>query len=84
MGPGPAASRLHRRRCRALATHTDKLATDLKIVERYQNVCPTKQQTGTLFGGVPNATANFKRVALYFANSLLRPTCLCCALPRLP
>ena len=34
-------------RYRALTPHSDKLAIDLNIVERYQNVYPTKQQTGT-------------------------------------
>ena len=34
-------------RYRALTPHRDKLAIDLNIVERYQNVYPTKQQTGT-------------------------------------
>jgi hypothetical protein len=61
-------------RYRALTSHTDKLAVDLNIVERYQNVYPTKQQTGTeLFELVHAAVANFPRVALYFENSLLPP-----------
>src|SRR5207248_3006584 len=30
-----------------LTTHRDRLAVDLNIVDRYQNVYPTKQQTGT-------------------------------------
>jgi hypothetical protein len=58
----------------ALTTHKDKLAIDLNIVERYQHVYPTKQQTGTeLFQLVHRATASFPRVALYFENSLLPP-----------
>jgi hypothetical protein len=59
-------------RYRALTRHQDKLAIDLNIVERYQNVYPTKQQTGTeLFQLVHHAAASFPRVALYFENSLL-------------
>jgi hypothetical protein len=59
-------------RYRALTAHQDRLAIDLNIVERYQNVYPTKQQTGTeLFELVHNASRSFQRVALYFENSLL-------------
>jgi hypothetical protein len=61
-------------RYRALTRHADKLAVDLNIVERYQNVYPTKQQTGTeLFQLVHAAAGGFPRVALYFENSLLPP-----------
>jgi len=61
-------------RYRALTPHREKLAIDLNIVDRYQNVYPTKQQTGTeLFQLVHSAAANFQRVALYFENSLLAP-----------
>jgi hypothetical protein len=61
-------------RYHALTTHGDKLAIDLNIVDRYQNVYPTKQQTGTeLFELVHQAARNFERVALYFENSLLAP-----------
>ena len=61
-------------RYRTLTAHKDKLAIDLNIVERYQNVYPTKQQTGTeLFQLVHRAAASFPRVALYFENSLLPP-----------
>jgi len=61
-------------RYRPLTEHTDKLAIDLNIVDRYQNVYPTKQQTGTeLFQLVHQAASNFQRVALYFENSLLLP-----------
>lgn len=67
-------------RYRALTTHTARLAIDLNIVERYQDVYPTKQQTGTeLFQLVHAAAAGFSRVALYFENSLLAPD-----LPLLP
>ena len=34
-------------RYRPLTPHAEKLAIDLNIVDRYQNVYPTKQQTGT-------------------------------------
>ncbi len=61
-------------RYRALTKRRDKLAIDLNIVDRYQDVYPTKQQTGTeLFELVHNAARNFDRVALYFENSLLPP-----------
>ncbi|MGD0773088.1 MAG: hypothetical protein ABSC05_09730 [Candidatus Solibacter sp.] len=61
-------------RYRALTPHKEKLAIDLNIVERYQNVYPTKQQTGTeLFLLVHRAAGSFARVALYFENSLLPP-----------
>ncbi len=50
------------------------LAIDINIVERYQDVYPTKQQTGTeLFQLVHLASASFPRVALYFENSILPP-----------
>ena len=51
----------------------EKLAIDINIVERYQDVYPTKQQTGTeLFQLVHNAAVSFPRVALYFENSISR------------
>jgi len=57
-----------------LATMPDRLAIDLNIVDRYQNVYPTKQQTGTeLFEVVHSAAGAFARVALYFENSILSP-----------
>ncbi|MCU1235623.1 MAG: hypothetical protein JWP63_3590, partial [Candidatus Solibacter sp.] len=61
-------------RYRPLTAHQEKLAIDLNIVERYQDVYPTKQQTGIeLFQLVHAASASFPRVALYFENSLLPP-----------
>jgi hypothetical protein len=61
-------------RYRALTPHRDKLGIDINIVDRYQNVYPTKQQTGTeLFQLLHQAAANFQRVALYFESSLLPP-----------
>lgn len=65
---------------RPLTSHRERLAVDINIVDRYQDVYPTKQQTGTeLFELVHSAAANFSRVALYFENSLLTPD-----LPLLP
>ena len=53
---------------------TEKLAIDINVVERYQDVYPTKQQTGTeLFELVHHAASAFPRVALYFENSILAP-----------
>jgi len=52
-------------------SRTEKLAIDINIVERYQNVYPTKQQTGLeLFQLVRAASEAFSRVALYFENSI--------------
>ena len=59
-------------RYRGLTIHREKLAIDLNIVDRYQDVYPTKQQTGTeLFELVHRAAREFERVALYFENSLI-------------
>ena len=64
------------RRSRAVsAAHSAdrKLAIDINIVERYQDVYPTKQQTGTeLFELVHVAAKAFPRVALYFENSIAK------------
>jgi hypothetical protein len=71
---GPQRYQSIAERYRALTPHSDKLGIDINIVERYQNVYPTKQQTGTeLFQLLHHAGANFQRVALYFENSLLPP-----------
>jgi hypothetical protein len=52
----------------------EKLAIDINIVERYQDVYPTKQQTGAeLFQLVHLASAAFERVALYGENSIAGP-----------
>jgi hypothetical protein len=54
--------------------HTSRLAIDINIVERYQDVYPTKQQTGgELFQLVNTASRTFPRVAVYFENSILPP-----------
>jgi len=61
-------------RYQPLTTHSSHLAIDINIVERYQDVYPTKQQTGTeLFQLVHLAAQAFPRVALYFENSILAP-----------
>jgi hypothetical protein len=55
----------------ALTPHRDRLAIDLNIVNRYQDVYPTKQQVGTeLLQLVSQAARAFPRVALYFENSI--------------
>jgi hypothetical protein len=47
------------------------IAIDINVVERYQDVYPTKKQTGVeLFELVHQAASSFARVALYFENSL--------------
>jgi hypothetical protein len=54
-----------------LTPRRDRLAIDLNIVDRYQDVYPTKQQTGIeLFDLVHTAAAAFDRVALYFEKSV--------------
>jgi hypothetical protein len=61
-------------RYQALTPRTEKLAIDINIVERYQDVYPTKQQTGSeLFSLLHVAAAAFPRVAVYFENSILPP-----------
>jgi hypothetical protein len=56
-----------------LTPRGDKLAIDINIVDRYQDVYPTKQQTGTeLFQLVHLSADAFPRVALYFENSILK------------
>ena len=60
-------------RYRGLTPSQEKLAIDINIVERYQDVYPTKQQTGTeLFELVHAASNAFPRVALYFENSIAK------------
>jgi hypothetical protein len=63
-----------------LTSRQEKLAIDINIVERYQDVYPTKRQTGVeLLQLVHQSTLAFPRVALYFENSI-RPV----DLPFLP
>ncbi|HKW99299.1 MAG TPA: hypothetical protein VJN43_16280, partial [Bryobacteraceae bacterium] len=60
------------KRYQPLTTRARKLAIDINIVDRYQDVYPTKQQTGAeLFELVHLASKAFPRVALYFENSIL-------------
>ncbi len=62
------------KRYQPLTRRPEKLAIDINIVDRYQDVYPTKQQTGTeLFELVHLAANSFPRVALYFENSILPP-----------
>jgi hypothetical protein len=62
------------RRYAELTPKREKLAIDINIVERYQDVYPTKQQTGVeLFQLVQVASRAFERVALYFENSIAKP-----------
>ena len=54
-----------------LAPNDKQIAVDINVVERYQDVYPTKKQTGIeLLELVHQAAASFGRVALYFENSL--------------
>ena len=67
-------------RYEAVTPRAEKLAIDINIVERYQDVYPTKQQTGSeLFALLHLASAAFPRVAVYFESSILAPD-----LPLLP
>ena len=60
-------------RYRPLTRRADKLAIDINVVERYQDVYPTKQQTGTeLFQQIHLASKAFSRVALYAEHSIPR------------
>jgi hypothetical protein len=54
-----------------LTPDRSQIAVDINVVERYQDVYPTKKQTGVeLFELVHEAAVSFARVALYFENSL--------------
>ncbi len=56
---------------RELTPDGRRIAIDINVVERYQDVYPTKKQTGIeLLELVHQAAASFARVALYFENSL--------------
>jgi hypothetical protein len=62
------------KRYEPLTQKPERLAIDINVVDRYQDVYPTKQQTGAeLFQLVHLAASAFPRVALYFENSLLKP-----------
>ncbi len=69
---GPARYPQIAERYRPLTARFDKLGIDLNVVERYQDVYPTKQQTGgELFQLVHTAVRSFPQVALYFESSIL-------------
>ena len=57
----------------ALTPARDKLAIDINVVDRYQDVYPTKQQTvvSSCFNCLHTAASAFARVAVYFENSIL-------------
>ena len=58
---------------RDLKPDRERLAVDINVVERYQDVYPTKKQTGVeLFELLHQAAVSFGQVALYFENSLER------------
>ena len=60
-------------RYQPLTARQNKLAIDINIVERYQDVYPTKQQTGAeLFELTHEAAMAFPRVALYFESSIAK------------
>jgi hypothetical protein len=62
------------RRYNELTTDTSRLAIDINIVERYQQVYPTRKQVGVeLFQLVHAASEAFHRVLLYFEHSISRP-----------
>ena len=59
-------------RYRSLTDRRGRLAIDLNVVERYQDVYPVRQLTGAeLLQTVHQAASSFPRVALYFESSLL-------------
>lgn len=59
------------RRYQPLTPRPDRLAVDINVVDRYQDVYPTKQQTGVeLFELIHTAESAFSRVAVYFENSI--------------
>jgi hypothetical protein len=62
------------RRYAAITQPGVMLGADINIVERYQDVYPTKQQTGgELFQLLHWAAKSFPQVAIYFENSILGP-----------
>jgi hypothetical protein len=65
---------------RKLSPDMKDIAVDINVVERYQDVYPTKKQTGVeLLELVHQAASSFAKVALYGENSIDRPD-----LPLLP
>lgn len=57
-----------------IARRRDLLSIDINIVDRYQDVYPTRQQTGVEFLQLVNlASRAFPQVALYFEASIAKP-----------
>jgi hypothetical protein len=70
---GPERYAAIARQYAAMTPHRGRLAVDINVVPRYQDVYPTKKQTGTeLFELTHLAAASFPRVALYFEQSIHR------------
>ncbi len=62
------------KRYEAIGAAPERLAIDINIVERYQQVYPTRRQVGgELLRLVSEAGAAFPRVALYFERSIGAP-----------
>jgi len=56
-----------------LVKRRERLGIDINVVERYQDVYPTKQQVGTeMFQEIHLAASAFSRVVLYFESSIRR------------
>jgi hypothetical protein len=56
---------------RAMTDNMQSIAVDINAVDRYQDVYPTKKQTGVeLFQLVHEAARSFGHVAIYFENSI--------------
>lgn len=71
---GPERYRTIAREYEPLTPRQERLAIDINVVERYQDVYPTRQPTGTeLLLQAHQAASAFPRVALYAEHSLLRP-----------
>lgn len=68
---GPERYGMLSQKYRELAPRDKDIAVDINVVERYQDVYPTKKQTGIeLLEQVHQAASSFSRVALYFENSI--------------
>lgn len=68
---GPSRYREIRKRYQDLTKEPERLSIDINIVERYQDVYPTRRQTGAeLAQLIHESAASFDQVALYFEYSL--------------
>ncbi len=57
-----------------LTPRQDKLAIDINVVDRYQDVYPTKRATGVEFLQlIHQASLSFPRLAVYFESSIPKP-----------